>query len=266
MLEINSGGNMNTRELSRKKLFYISLIIVSILLLLLGFYHISVQRNYIENGYKTVAIVENVLKYPDASSETYEEEIKHYEDLLDYYKAQGIIDKYAGTAIIISYEFKGKEYICDLEYFSSDISIAQTLIIYLSEDDPTDFIYEKENKFGLYFCMIVGTCLLIGGVAFFLIENHNIKVDQQLIKDGKVIQAIVLFADEDEKKSSFGKHPFIFTCSYKDPETNDEKIFTSESIYCKNSGLSYVGKQVKIYVDPKDFNNYCVDVKQFEKE
>ncbi len=257
---------MNRTQMSRKKLFYISLIMVSVLLILLGFYHISVQRNYIEKGYKTVAIVENILKYPDRNSETFEEEYEHYQKLLKYYKQQGIINKDSGAAIIITYEFRGQEYITELDYFSTDISIAQTLIIYLSEDDPTDFIYEKENKFGLYFCMIVGSCLLIGSIAFFLIENHNNKVDKQLMKEGKIIQAVILFADEDEKRSSFGKHPYIFTCSYKVPETNEEKIYTSESIYCKNNGLSYVGKEVKIYVDPNDLNNYCVDTKQFEKE
>ena len=257
---------MNKFELGRKKLVYIVLIFVSILLLLLGFYHISVQRNYIDNGYKTVAVVENILQYPDSSSETYEEDLKHYESLLEYYKEQGIIDKYAGTAIIISYEFKGKEYLCDLNYFSSDISIAQTLIIYLSEDDPTDFIYEKENKFGLYFCMIVGSCLLIGSLALFLIESHNNKVDLELKKNGKIIEAIILYADEDENKNSFNKHPYIFTCSYKNEETNQEKIYTSNSIYCKNNGLSYVGKKIKIYVDPKDLDNFYIDTKQFENQ
>ncbi len=257
---------MNNFELSRKKLFNIIIIAVAILLILLGFYHISVQKNYIKNGYKTVAIVENILKYPDANSETYEEDLKHYKTLVEYYKNIGVMNKDTGTAIIISYEFKGKEYMCDLDYFSSEIGIGQTLIIYLSEDDPTDFIYEKENKFGLYFCMIVGSCLLVAGVAFFFISSHNNKVNRLLLKEGKVIEATILYADEDEKRTRFEKHPYIFTCVYKDIETNVEKIYTSDSVYCKSNGLSYIGKNIKIYVDPNDLDNYYVDTKQFENQ
>lgn len=257
---------MNKFELSRKKLIYVILIIVSILLLLLGVYHINVQKNYIEKGYKTYAIVDNILTYPDSNSETYEEDLKHYQDLLEYYKNLGIVNKNSGTAIIINYEFKGEEYTSDLNYFSTDIFIGQTLIIYLSEDDPTDFIYENENKFGLYFCMIVGTLLFIGSVALFIIETHNNKVDLLLKKQGKIIEAVILYADEDENKTSFNKHPFIFTCVYKNPETNEEKIYTSDSIYCKNSGAGYIGQTIQIYVDPKDFDNFYIDTKQFENK
>ena len=257
---------MNHFELSRKKLFNIIIIVVAILLLVLGFYHITVQQKYINNGYKTIAFVENILKYPDANSETYEEDLKHYETLVKYYKNIGVMNKDSGAAIIITYDFKGKEYMCDLDYYSSEITIGQTLIIYLSEDDPTDFIYEKENKFGLYFCMIVGLSLLVGGLAFFFINKHNNKVNITLLKEGKVIEATILYADEDERKSSFDKHPFIFTCVYKNSETNEEKIYTSDSVYCKNKVISYIGKTIKIYVDPNDYNNYYIDIKQFEKQ
>ena len=36
-------------------------------------------------------------------------------------------------------------------------------------------------------------------------------------------------------------------------------------MYCKDYGINYIGKDIKIYVDPNDNTNYYIDCKQFEK-
>ena len=44
--------------------------------------------------------------------------------------------------------------------------------LYLNKDNPLDFIYDGANNFGLYFCMIVGTVMLVGSLIFFFIDKH----------------------------------------------------------------------------------------------
>ena len=168
-------------------------------------------------------------------------------------------------AIIIEYEYDDKEYTTELGYYSEEISIASTVTIYLNKNNPKDFIYEGANQFGLYFCMIVGFVMLIFSAIYFFINRHNGKVNVYLVQKGKLIQAEIIFADEEENKSSFDKHPFVFTCLYNDEEKNDQVYFTSDSIYCKNAGSTYIGQKVDIYVDPNDYNNYYIDLKLFEK-
>lgn len=256
---------MNAANYKRRRLIYIILMVVAVLLLLCGFYHINHFSKYINNGDKVRAYVENILEHPDQNSENYEQDVEHYQKLLQYYKDQNVIDQHVVVAIIISYTHNGNDITTDLNYFSQSIQIGQVITIYVNKADSYDFIYEKENKFGLYFCMIVGSVLLIATVGLFLIERHNSKCDLQLFKEGKVIVATVMYADEVEKKSKFGRHPFVFTCVYKNPETNEEIYFTSDNMYCKDYGINYIGKDIKIYVDPNDNTNYYIDCKQFEK-
>ncbi len=255
---------MNSSNFKKKRLIYIILIIVAIILLLCGFYHIYKINKYVKNGDEIKAYVENILEYPDQNSESYEEDVKRYNQLLKYYKDAKIIDEHAAIAIIIVYTHNGEEITTDLEYFSPTIEIGQFVTIYVNPENSLDFIYKNENKFGLYFSMIAGTILLVGSLALFIIDAYNRKCDIQLFKEGKVIEAEIIYADEQENKTMFGRHPFVFTCMYKEPETNEEIIFTSEGIYCKDNGINYIGKKIKIYVDPKDITNYFIDSKQFE--
>ena len=261
---------MNLQAAKKKKMINILFIVISILLICLGFYHIYEQNRYIKDGAKVIAVVENVLVHPtqqeDQTLEEYKKELEHYNMLLDDYRRLGVIKESTTFAIIITFEFDNKEYTTELGYYSNEIKIGSTVTIYLNKDNPLDFIYDGANNFGLYFCMIVGTVMLVGSLIFFFIDNYNNKCNILLKDKGKLIQAEIIYADIEENKSSFNKHPYIFTCVYKDIETNVEKIYTSDSVYCKSNGLSYIGKNIKIYVDPNDLDNYYVDTKQFENQ
>lgn len=260
---------MNLRASNNKTMINILLIVVSLLLIALGFYHLYEQNQYMKEGAKITAVVENILVHPTQqegqTEEEYKKELEHYNFLLEDYKRQGIIKESSSIAIIIAYEYNSKEYVTELGYFSNEIKIASTVTIYANKDNPYDFIYEGANKFGLYFCMVVGSVMFVFSLGFFFVNKYNKKCNVILKEKGKIIQAEIIFADEEENKSSFDKHPFVFTCVYNDEEKNEQIYFTSESIYCKNRGSSYIGEKVDIYVDPNDYNNYYIDLKLFEK-
>ena len=253
---------MNLRASNKKEMVNILLIVVSLLLIALGFYHLYEQNQFIKEGAKITAVVENVLTHPTMqegqTEEEYKKELEHYQFLLEDYKRLGIIKESSSIAIIITYEYNGKEYTTELGYFSNEIKIASTVTIYANKDNPLNFIYEGANKFGLYFCMVVGSVMLIFSLVFFFINRYNKKCNINLKQKGKIIQAEIIFADEEENKSSFGKHPFIFTCIYFDENKQEQIYFTSESVYCKNRGESYIGKKVDIYIDPNDYANYYI--------
>lgn len=260
---------MNLRATNKKEMINIILIVISLLLIALGFYHLHEQNRYIKEGVQIIAVVENVLVHPTQQEgqtiEEYKKELEHYNFLLEDYKRQGIIKESSAIAIIIAYEYNNKEYVTELGYFSNELRIASTVTIYANKDNPLDFIYDGANKFGLYFCMVVGSVMHIFSLAFFFVLKHNKKCNINLKEKGKLIQAEIIFADEEENKSSFDKHPFVFTCLFKDEEKNEQIYFTSESIYCKNNGANYIGKKVDIYVDPNDYKNYYIDTQLFEK-
>ena len=260
---------MNKSVSNKRQLINLLLIVIAILLIALGFYHLYEQNQYVKNGAKVSAVVVNVLMHPEQAEgqtlEDYKKELERYNDLLEDYKRQGIIKETSAIAIIIEYTYNNKEYTTELGYFSDTLKIASTVTIYINKDNPKDFIYEGANNFGLYFCMIVGSVMLLFSVAYFFIGKHNTNVNNILVQKGKRIQAEIIFADEEENKTSFDKHPFVFTCSYFDENKQEQVYFTSESIYCKNAGATYIGKYVDIYVDPNDYKNFYIDLKLFEK-
>ncbi len=256
---------MNKAALNRKTLTYLLFIIGSVLLLALGFYHLYNQNKYIKEGIKVTAIVENVLTHPESGIDNYEQELVHYESLLNYYRNEGVISETTNVAIIITYDYNGKTYLTELGYYSPEIKIAQTVRIYINKNNPLDFMYDGENKFGLYFCMIVGGVMLVFFTALFFVNKHNIKCNNVLREKGKKIEAEIIYADIEENKTLFNKHPYKFTCIYIKPETNEEIIFTTDSVYCKNFGNNYIGQKVIVYVDENNYSNYYVDVKIFEK-
>ena len=260
---------MNLREANKKEMINILFIVISILLIALGFYHLYEQKKFVKDGVKIAAVVENILTHPTQQEgqtvEEYKQELEHYNFLLQDYKNQGIIKQSSSIAIIITYEYNGKEYTTELGYFSNEIKIASIVNIYANKDNPLDFIYEGANNFGLYFCMIVGSVMFVFSLGFYFVSKYNKKCNVVLKQKGTLIQAEIMYADEEENKTSFNKHPYIFTCVYYDDKKQEQFYFTTDSIYCKNRGDSYIGQKVDIYVDPNDYSNYYFDLKLFEK-
>lgn len=257
---------MNKAMNKRNSFIYIIIIIVSLLLLLLGIYYLINENSYGKNGDEVDAIVWNILDHPDSSSPTYEADLKEYNTKLKYYRDLGYMSETSIVAIFIKYNHNNKEYITELGYFSPEIRIGQSVKILVSKDDSTDFIVKEKKHFALIFCLITGSIGLIGGVLFLFANKHNSKVIDYLKQTGTLYECEILFVDEDEKKVSFERHPFIFTCRYIDEETKEEKIFTSDSTFVRNGATSYIGKKVNVYVDKKYDNNYYVDLKKFEDE
>ena len=167
---------MNLQAFKKKKMINLLLIAISILLICLGFYHIYELNRYMNEGTKVIAVVENVLTHPtqqeDQTIEEYKKELEHYNMLLEDYRRLGIIKESTTFAIIINYEFNNKEYTTELGYYSNEIKIGSTVIIYINNDNPLDFIYDGANKFGLYFCVIIGSVMFIfNSVVYSLLLN-----------------------------------------------------------------------------------------------
>ena len=166
-----------------------------------------------KNGDEVDAIVWNILDHPDSSSPTYEADLKEYNTKLKYYRDLGYMSETSIVAIFIKYNHNNKEYITELGYFSPEIRIGQSVKILVSKDDSTDFIVKEKKHFALIFCLITGSIGLVGGVLFLFANKHNSKVIDYLKQTGTLYECEILFVDEDEKKVSFERHPFIFTVS-----------------------------------------------------
>ena len=142
---------MNKSVSNKKQLTNLLLIVIAILLIALGFYHLYERNQYIKNGEQITAVVVNVLMHPQQAEgqteEEYKKELERYNDKLEDYKRQGIIKETSAIAIIIEYTYDNKEYTTELGYFFDTLKIASTVTIYINKDNPKDFICEGANNF-----------------------------------------------------------------------------------------------------------------------
>ena len=93
--------------------------------------------------------------------------------------------------------------------------------------------------------------------------SHNERANRLLLNEGYKVKAKVLYCDANEKIEKFNRHPYILTCIYIDEDTKEELVFTSDSIFLKNTIDNYIDKYVYVYIDKNNKNNYYVNVEEF---
>ena len=114
----------------------------------------------------------------------------------------------------------------------------------------------------------IGTLFLVLGILFLgmVLKKHNIC--KRLVREGYYIPAQVIEVDRNLNVSygntnriGGGRHPYIIKCGYKD-ENDTLHVFSSRNIN-KYPGDDLIGRQVRVYVDRNDYNNfkyYYVDI------
>lgn len=114
----------------------------------------------------------------------------------------------------------------------------------------------------------VGTLFLALGIMFLFMEMKKRKVYNRLLQEGYYILAEVVEIDRNLSVSygntntvGGGRHPYIIKCGYTD-ENGTMHIFSSRNI-TRYPGNDLIGRQVRVYVDRNDYNNfkyYYVDI------
>ena len=114
----------------------------------------------------------------------------------------------------------------------------------------------------------LGMLFLGLGIAFLSVELKKRKMCNCLLQDGYYLVTEVVEIDRNYSVSygntsrvGGGRHPYIIKCGYTD-ENGTLHIFSSRNIR-KYPGNDLIGKQVRVYVNRNDYNNfkyYYVDI------
>lgn len=114
----------------------------------------------------------------------------------------------------------------------------------------------------------LGMLFLGLGIAFLSVELKKRRKCNRLLQDGYYLMTEVVEIDRNYSVSygntsrvGGGRHPYIIKCGYTD-ENGTLHIFSSRNIR-KYPGNDLIGKQVRVYVNRNDYNNfkyYYVDI------
>jgi hypothetical protein len=159
--------------------------------------------------------------------------------------------------VYVGYVINGVNYTnISLDGYDSTMKIGDKITVYYQEDNPEDVKTKQSTSFLLILFVVLGTVAFVVGVSLVL-NGFNVS-GQRLKKEGICINATVTNVKMDEFNSMNGRHPYYIQCEATDPNTGQNRIFTSKSVYMDLSRYQFT--TAPVYISTKKPKNYYVDL------
>jgi len=174
--------------------------------------------------------------------------------------------------ISVDYVIDGVKYENIVNRYRSSMHIGGEITLYYLQNEPwTVKSGSKDTDFWGAIVIGMGGLIFIFAGFHFLNSIRKKNELQKFVKQwGKTIYAEVIAVEKDYSVSvnfgffsrSRGNHPYSYLkCVVKKPGTDDIQA-TYNSCSVNYDLLSYVGKQVKVYLHPHDNSKYYVDLEE----
>jgi len=162
----------------------------------------------------------------------------------------------------VDYVINGNKYESKIN-FKAGMLIGDEITIYYLPDEPQIASLGSRTDLlaGIFIFVVGGLVFIAAGIHFLNVIRKKTAIKKYVKQNGTMIYAEVIAVETDFSVSVQGGNPYsLLKCAVKDPETN-KITATYNSWGVKNDNLgSYVGKQVKVYLDPQDKSKYYVDL------
>ncbi|MBQ8904281.1 MAG: DUF3592 domain-containing protein [Oscillospiraceae bacterium] len=158
--------------------------------------------------------------------------------------------------VYVTYTVNGQEYERMLGYYDSSMYAGQEIEIFYNPENPEE-IKGKEGAINIVLPLF-GLAFLAIGLAFVFSDRQKKKKMEMLLAKGSTAEGIITAINIDHNTTINGRHPLIAEVTVTDPETNEQFLYSSESIMEDIRHLE--GRRVMVYYDPDDRSNYYVDI------
>jgi len=184
--------------------------------------------------------------------------------IVDIYKS---VDSDGDTShtVMVEYSVDGKKYKGTLDYYTAGMGVGDNVKIFYDPNNPNDFIGDGSN-IGMLIFVILGSVFATIGTVFIVISIKKKNIQKRLKASNYVIQANIDSFDLNMNLTVNGRHPFILIASAISPYDGKTYKFKSESIWndLTLSFEKYNIKTVPVYVNPKNYKEYYVDIDYFK--
>lgn len=179
-------------------------------------------------------------------------------------KITGTITELHGKGIEVSYVYHDRMYETYLSEYSSSMHAGDSIVLYVSRDNPENVRTEMLLFLPTLILSVVGASFLIVGGVFFLIVGIKSRKKKDLLQNGRVVEATVTGGQMNYSMSVNGRHPWKLECKYEDTYTGATYLYSSYNIW--KDPFLYMGQIVKVYVDRENPRKYYVDVDSLSAE
>lgn len=177
-------------------------------------------------------------------------------------KVTGIIEANYGNGICVSYTYAGRDYETDLSEYSSSMHTGDEIALYVDKENPNKVRTEMLLFLPTFILAIVGAPFLIIGLVFVLVSAGKKKKKQNLLQNGRVVEAVVTGGQINYNVQVNRRHPWKLECKYEDTFTGATYLYSSNNIW--EDPFLYIGQTVKVYVDRNNPKKYYVDVNSLQ--
>ena len=156
------------------------------------------------------------------------------------------------TRVYIHYNFGGISRTGHMNFYSSSMRVGQERMILVNPDNPAQFVLAGMTGYlPVLILGPMGLSLAIVGLVFHLIIKKENRRREYLFETGVAIMADVVGVDDNWSVTVNGRPGQVLVA------THGHLKFRSGLI--DNNDLAAVGEQVKILLDPQDYDNYVFD-------
>ena len=160
--------------------------------------------------------------------------------------------------IFVWYMVNGKELEAQLNYYDSSLQKGDKITVYYKKDNP--YVIKAKNHIFLNGAAAIGIILIMVGIINGLYISWRKKECIRLKKRGILLYSKIMDVILDfQVGSMLGKYPYVVLCQYVDVKNN--KIYKFKSDILWYNPKEYIKEDtVAVFVDPKNYNRYFVDI------
>lgn len=171
-------------------------------------------------------------------------------------------------SVYIDYEYEGQQFRhVGYNMYTSSMRVGKEIKVLVSKYDPTDFYI---GNFSLIFLLAFGgfgvLFGLIGGIPLAIIQkkaNHK----KKLKAIGQALWGTIEEVNVDYHVQINGTHPKFFVVKYEDDGiVTATSHYKSDRVFINGAGEEFIGRNIKIFVNPQDRSDYVVDLESVQSE
>ena len=104
---------------------------------------------------------------------------------------------------------------------------------------------------------LMGVLFIAIGGTFLFIQIRKKRIAKKIRAEGRRLNAVVTGVSLDSSVTMNGRNPFVVNCQYTDGMVIH--TFKSGHIWYDPSSVIGPGTEISVYVNPNNYNEYCVD-------
>ena len=162
--------------------------------------------------------------------------------------------------VYVSYVVDGKEYVSELNAYSSTYYKGKEIKIYYDKNNPNKIGVKSMDLIFLIFPGIGLIFLIIGGSGIIININKK-KAEKKLRETGQLIYADYSETTLNGSYQVNGRPPYNIICEWNDPVSNQKYIFRSKNLWLNPDKLIQEKniRQFPVYIDRSNMKKYVVD-------